>query len=127
MNECWVRLTPCTNIPPREDCEVVMGARHIAVFNLGPENAETIYTPSTRSAGRLISRATSAGSATSALSLSPRPRPILRARVGDCGPMNGRPSVLREHVNPDWRQADVDEKPDHLPIGTSVSSTRQAA
>ena len=31
----WVRVTPCDNIPPREGREVVMGGRHIAVFNLG--------------------------------------------------------------------------------------------
>ena len=36
MNEYrWVRLTPCDNIPPREGREVVVGGRHIAVFNLG--------------------------------------------------------------------------------------------
>jgi len=31
----WVRVTPCDNIPPREGREVVIGGRHIAVFNLG--------------------------------------------------------------------------------------------
>jgi nitrite reductase (NADH) small subunit len=31
----WFRLTRCDNIPPREGREVVLGARHIAVFNLG--------------------------------------------------------------------------------------------
>src|SRR5213593_3406643 len=36
MNEHrWVRLTSCASIPPREGREVVVGGRHIAVFNLG--------------------------------------------------------------------------------------------
>jgi len=36
MNEYrWVRVAPCDNIPPREGREVVIGGRHIAVFNLG--------------------------------------------------------------------------------------------
>src|SRR2546425_5451497 len=36
MNEYrWVRVTPCDSIPPREGREVVIGGRHIAVFNLG--------------------------------------------------------------------------------------------
>jgi hypothetical protein len=41
--------------------------------------------------------------------------------------MHGRPTAPGENVNPNWRETDIDDKPDHLPSGTSVSSTRQAA
>jgi hypothetical protein len=41
--------------------------------------------------------------------------------------VDGRPSMLREDINPGWGQADVDDELDHLLSGTSVSSTRQAA
>jgi hypothetical protein len=47
--------------------------------------------------------------------------------IADCRPMNRRPAVIREDVNSGRRQADVDDEPDHCPIGTSVSSTRHAA
>ena len=49
------------------------------------------------------------------------------ARVSDARPVNGRPPVRDEHVNPRRRQADVDDQLNHLLIGTSVSSTRHAA
>ena len=52
---------------------------------------------------------------------------ILRSRITDCRPMNGRPSMVGEDINPGGRQTDVDDESDHLPSGTSVSSTRQAA
>ena len=43
------------------------------------------------------------------------------------GSASGQESAGRENVNPGGRQADVDDELDHLPSGTSVSSTRQAA
>ena len=32
----WVRVTPIENIPPREGRAVLIGARELALFNLGP-------------------------------------------------------------------------------------------
>jgi nitrite reductase (NADH) small subunit len=31
----WVRVTECTNVPPREGRAVTIGDREIAIFNLG--------------------------------------------------------------------------------------------
>jgi nitrite reductase [NAD(P)H] small subunit len=31
----WIRVTPCENIPPREGRAVTIGARELAIFNLG--------------------------------------------------------------------------------------------
>ena len=31
----WIRITPCSNIPPREGRAVMVGGREIAIFNLG--------------------------------------------------------------------------------------------
>lgn len=35
MNE-WMRITECSNIPPREGRTTTIGDREIAIFNLGP-------------------------------------------------------------------------------------------
>lgn len=35
MNEHWVRITTCDNIPPREGRAVQVAGREIAIFNLG--------------------------------------------------------------------------------------------
>lgn len=32
----WIRVTPTGNVPPREGRAVLIGAREIALFNLGP-------------------------------------------------------------------------------------------
>ena len=52
---------------------------------------------------------------------------IACTRITDRGPMNCRPAVLRQNVNPRGRQTDVHDDLDHLAMGISVSSTRQAA
>lgn len=31
----WIRITTCSNIPPREGRTVIVGDREIAIFNLG--------------------------------------------------------------------------------------------
>jgi nitrite reductase (NADH) small subunit len=36
MNDhSWIRVTASDNVPPREGREVVVGGRHLAIFNLG--------------------------------------------------------------------------------------------
>jgi nitrite reductase (NADH) small subunit len=40
MNDaCWIRVTTCDSVPPREGRAVTLGDREIAVFNLGPSTA----------------------------------------------------------------------------------------
>ena len=39
MNEQWVRIAACGDIPPREGRAVAIGDREIAIFNLGPSTA----------------------------------------------------------------------------------------
>jgi nitrite reductase (NADH) small subunit len=35
----WIRITACGNIPPREGRAVTVGARELAIFNVGPSTS----------------------------------------------------------------------------------------